>query len=106
MSVTPKNPICKTSLKILGDYWTMLIIDMLSDGPCRFRDLEQKIDDVNTATLSTRLKAMHEAGLISRTEQSRADVTYALTELGKHAIPILSAVNDYSKFAKALHTAK
>jgi DNA-binding HxlR family transcriptional regulator len=103
MSVTPKNPICKVSLKILGDYWTMLIIDILSDGPCRFRDLEEKIEGVNTATLSTRLKSMQQAGIISRDEQSRADVTYALTELGKRAVPILNAVNDYANFAKKQH---
>lgn len=100
MSVTPKNPVCKVSLKILGDYWTMLIIDTLSDGPCRFRDLEGKIEGVNTATLSSRLKSMQHAGIITRDEQSRADVTYSLTELGKRAVPILNAVNDYANFAK------
>lgn len=100
MSVTTKNNVCKDSLKILGDFWTMMIIDMLSDGPLRFRDLEKKIEDVNTATLSTRLKTMQTAGLITRTEQSRADVTYELTNLGKQTIPILNAVNDFSDFAK------
>lgn len=100
MSVTPTNPVCKVSLKILGDYWTMLIIDILSDGPCRFRDLEQQIEGINTATLSARLKSMQEYGLINRTELSRADVTYTLTDLGERAIPILHAVNDFSNFAK------
>ncbi len=77
-----------------------MIIDMLSDGSLRFRDLEQKIESVNTATLTNRLKAMQEALLIKRTEHSRADVSYELTELGKRAVPILNAVNDYSAFAK------
>lgn len=100
MSITTKNDVCKDSLKILGDYWTMMIIDILSDGPLRFRDLENKIEDVNTATLSTRLKTMQSAGLITRTEQSRADVTYELTALGKQAVPILNAINDFSEFGK------
>ena len=100
MSVTTQNSVCKHSLKILGDFWTMMIIDMLSDGPLRFRDLEKKVEDVNTATLSTRLKQMQASGLVSRTEVSRADVTYELTELGKQALPILNAVNEFSEFAK------
>lgn len=103
MSITSKNPICKESLKILGDYWTMMIIDILSDGPLRFRDLEQKLEGVNTATLSSRLKAMQQSQLIHREEQSRADVTYALTDLGKQAVPIMKAVSNFAKHAKQAH---
>lgn len=100
MSVTTKNPVCQQSLKLLSDYWTMLVIDKLTDGPLRFRDLEQRIEGVNTATLSTRLKNMTTVGLVNRTENSRADVIYELTEFGKQAIPILSAVNDFSDYTK------
>ncbi len=100
MSITTKNPICTQALKLLGDYWVMLIIDKLSDGPLRFRDLERQIEGVNTATLTSRLKSMHTGGLIERKEQSRADVTYELTELGQQAIPVLNAVSDFSKYTE------
>jgi DNA-binding HxlR family transcriptional regulator len=100
MSVTTKNPVCKVSLKLLGDYWTMLIVDMLSDGPRRFRDLEKNIEDINTVTLTTRLKSMVATGLVKRNEQSRADVTYELTELGEQAILVLNAVNRFSNYAE------
>ncbi|MEO5690600.1 MAG: helix-turn-helix domain-containing protein [Candidatus Saccharimonadales bacterium] len=102
MSVTTQNPVCKQSLKLLGDYWTMMIIDKLTDGPRRFRDLELLVEGVNTATLSTRLKNMQATGLISRNEQSRADVTYSLTDQGIQAIPVLQAVNTYSEHVKLL----
>lgn len=102
MSITTKNPVCKQSLKLLGDYWTMMIIDKLSDGPLRFRDLELLVEGVNTATLTTRLKNMQAAHLIERVEQSRADVTYSLTDLGKHAVPVLTAINDYSNYTKKI----
>lgn len=100
MSITSKNPICKESLKILGDFWTMMIIDVLSDGPLRFRDLEQKLEHVNTATLTTRLKNMQQAGLLHREEVSRADVSYELTDLGKQAVPIMKAVSNFANYAK------
>ena len=101
MSIILKNPVCRDSLKILGDFWTMMIIDILSDGPLRFRDLENRIQDVNSATLTNRLKSMTSAGLIVRNEQSRADVTYTLTTLGEQAIPILNAVNNFSDYSKS-----
>lgn len=80
----------------------MMIIDMLTEGPLRFRDLERKIEGVNTATLSSRLKSMQAAELIERTEISRADVSYSLTELGERAIPILEAVNGFAEYSKQL----
>jgi DNA-binding HxlR family transcriptional regulator len=96
-TLNTKQPICLPSLKILSDYWTLRIIDELSDGTAlRFNELERRLESVNTATLSKRLKDMQESELISRTEASRADVAYTLTELGNEAIPLLNAVNHFS----------
>lgn len=65
----------------------------------RFTEIERRIEGVNTATLSKRLKNMREQGLVERRETSRSDVTYLLTELGLEAVPILKAVNHFSAFA-------
>ncbi len=92
-----KAPICLPSLKILSDYWTLRIIDELSDGSAlRFNEIERRLETANTATLSKRLKEMIESGLIHRNETSRSDVSYTLTELGNEAMPILNAVNHFS----------
>jgi DNA-binding HxlR family transcriptional regulator len=92
-----KQPICLPSLKVLSDYWTLRVIDELSDGvTLRFNEIERRLKGVNTATLSKRLKEMQEGGLLTRIENSRADVTYSLTELGTEAIPLLNAVNHFS----------
>ncbi len=100
-TLNTKQPICLPSLKILSDYWTLRIIDELSDGDSlRFNELERKIDDANTATLAKRLKDMQASGLLERTEKSRADVAYSLTALGQEAIPLLRAVNHFSTAAK------
>lgn len=104
-TLNTKQPICLPSLKILSDYWTLRIIDELSDGgSLRFNELERRLEAVNTATLAKRLKDMHEAGLISRIEASRADVAYSLTALGQEAIPILNAVNHFSLAKQKLTT--
>lgn len=103
MNSTTKQPICLPSLIILSDYWTLRVIDELSSGSAlRFNELERRLSDVNTATLSKRLKGMQENNLVTRTELSRADVTYALTELGMQAIPLLAAVNHFSAYSQKL----
>lgn len=96
-----KQPICLPSLKLLSDYWTLRVVDELSDGvSLRFNELERRLEGVNTATLAKRLKEMRTSGLVLRTENSRADVAYSLTPLGQEALPLLDAVNHFSTAAK------
>lgn len=96
-----KQPLCLSSLKILSDYWTLRVIDELSDADTlRFNELERRIEGVNTATLSKRLKDMQADGLLNRVENSRADVAYSLTDLGRQAVPLLEAINQFSAAAK------
>jgi len=47
---------------------------------------------------------MQESSLVTRVENSRADVTYRLTELGTEAIPLLNAVNHFSLAKQKLST--
>lgn len=95
-----KDPICLPSLKILGNYWTLRIIDALADGTeLRFNEIARRVEGINTATLTKRLKDMCADELITRTEHSRADVTYQLTDLGGEALPLLHAVNHFSAAA-------
>lgn len=101
MNKMRKNPpVCVTSLKLLGDYWTLRIIDELSEGELRFCELERRLLDANTATLTRRLKHLHENGLVVREQQSRADVTYALSHLGREALGMVHAVNAFSAAAQ------
>lgn len=94
--MSTKQPLCLPSLKLLGDYWTLRIIDELSVESMRFCELERRLEEVNTATLAKRLKDMQHHGLLSRNERTRADVTYCLTDLGREALPLISAVNHFS----------
>lgn len=99
-TLNDKQSICLPSLKILSDYWTLRIIDELSDrSELRFTEIERRLAGVNTATLAKRLKDMSEQGLVERKETSRAEVAYSLTDLGVEAVPILNAVNHFSEFA-------
>tara|TARA_B100001778_G_scaffold259981_1_gene220369 strand:- start:465 stop:893 length:429 start_codon:yes stop_codon:yes gene_type:complete len=71
-------------LQRVGDKWSMLIIIVLIDGPCRFSVLKRTIDGISQQMLTRVLKALERDGLISRTTYptSPPQVEYALTELG------------------------
>jgi DNA-binding HxlR family transcriptional regulator len=91
---------CIPSLKLLGDFWTLRIVDALSDGPLRYCELQRAAGDVNPVTLTTKLKKLEQAQLVSRNKKSSTGVSYRLTELGKQMLPVLDAVNKFSEAAK------
>jgi len=83
------------ALDIVGDRWTLLIVrELLLQGPCRFTDLKNGLPGVATNLLSTRLKELEDAGLISREDAPPpvATVLYGLTENGLTLEPVLKAL--------------
>jgi len=90
-----------TSLKLLGDFWTLRIIDALADGDIRFCDLQRTIDNCNPVTLTDRLKKLEEAKLLTRTEASDNCVVYSLTDLGKNALPVIAAIDTFTRKSQA-----
>ena len=55
--------------------------------------------DVNSVTLSNRLKRLETAGLIGREEATidRQSVAYRLTGLGKGLLPVLREIQNFTK---------
>lgn len=90
--------VCVTSLKLLGDFWTLRIIGALGDGEVRYCELQRRIGNVNPVTLTSRLKKLEDARLVTRINEphNKVAVSYSLTELGHAALPVLNAVNRFS----------
>lgn len=87
---------CQSSLKLLGDFWTLKIIDVLSEKDARFCELQRKLGGLNPVTLTDRLKKLEDANLVDRTEdkKDKVSVTYSLTTVGRKAIPIIESMNN------------
>ena len=85
-------------MKLLGDYWTLRIIDSLQSGDIRFCELQRTVDNLNPVTLTSRLKKLEDAQLVCRTPEltDKISVTYSLTPLGRGVIPIIDALNNFS----------
>ncbi|HEX7259347.1 MAG TPA: helix-turn-helix domain-containing protein [Candidatus Saccharimonadia bacterium] len=86
------------TLKLLGDFWTLRIIDALKDGELRYCGVQRQAGGINPVTLSSRLKKLEQAGIIRRQDcaQDKISVSYRLTELGRGTLPVLNAINQFS----------
>jgi DNA-binding HxlR family transcriptional regulator len=84
--------------KVFGDAWTLAIIDVLSETTRRFNELQRSID-VSPTTLADRLKKLEQLGLIAQQKQTidQLSVIYSLTEKGKEMLPVLRAIESFSK---------
>ena len=85
-------------MKLLGDYWTLRIIDALKGGGLRFCELQRTVDNLNPATLTSRLKKMEETNLVTRSEdtEDKVSVRYNLTQTGTDVLPILREIDRFS----------
>ncbi|OMQ25773.1 winged helix-turn-helix transcriptional regulator [Serratia oryzae] len=84
--------------EIIGDRWTLLILREAFYGVTRFEDLRTDIG-ASRHTLSSRLAAMVEGGLLSKSAYqepgTRERYEYVLTEKGRSLGPILMATMEW-----------
>ncbi|HEV7454439.1 MAG TPA: helix-turn-helix domain-containing protein [Candidatus Saccharimonadales bacterium] len=86
-------------LKVFGDTWTLAIIGVLSEAERRFNELQRNLDNISPTTLTNRLKKLEQLGLIAQQKQTvdQLSVLYVLTEKGKNMLPVLRAIETFSK---------
>ena len=91
-------PVCRTADVICGK-WTLLVIRDLSEGRSRFCELERSLRGISPRTLSLRLRALEEEGIVERTTFAEVPprVEYALTEKGLALIPIIDGMRTYGE---------
>lgn len=85
-------------LKMLGDFWTLSIIDTLSSGEKRFCQIERELPNINPVTLTNRLKKLEQEKILMRYEETvdKLSVVYMLTDKGKGILPILRQIQIFS----------
>ena len=93
------NKCSAQELQILGDYWTLSIIQVLDGFEKRFSEIERELENVNPTTLSNRLKRLEEHGLIARKEETvdKLSVVYTLTDKGNGILPILKQIKLFAE---------
>lgn len=97
-SPNDRCPVCLTAEVVCGK-WTLLIIRDLAEGRSRFCELERSLRGISPRTLSLRLRALEEEGIVERRTFPEVPprVEYALTEKGRALIPIIEDMRAYGR---------
>ena len=91
-------PVCRTADIVCGK-WTLLVIRDLAEGRSRFCELERSLAGISPRTLSLRLRALEEEGIVARQTYPEVPprVEYALTEKGRALVPIVETMRVYGR---------
>jgi DNA-binding HxlR family transcriptional regulator len=95
---TRSCPVTATA-DILSGKWTILLIRDLAEGCCRFCELERSLAGISPRTLSLRLRALEEQGIVTRRTYPEVPprVEYELTEKGRALVPIIEDMRAYGR---------
>jgi DNA-binding HxlR family transcriptional regulator len=83
--------------EIIGAKWTALLVHDLSEGPRRFSELEHSCAGISPRTLSERLRALEDDGIVERRSyaESPPRVEYELTAKGDALLPIIEEMRRF-----------
>ena len=83
--------------EIIGAKWTALLVHDLSEGPRRFSELEHSCAGISPRTLSERLRALEDEGIVERRSyaESPPRVEYELTDKGDALLPIINEMREF-----------
>ncbi len=98
MATNNTCPVCRTAEIVCGK-WTLLVIRDLADGRSRFCELERSLHGISPRTLSLRLRALEEEGIVERQTFPEVPprVEYALTRKGLALLPLIEDMRTYGR---------
>ncbi len=96
MATNDTCPVCRTAEIVCGK-WTLLVIRDLAEGRSRFCELERSLRGISPRTLSLRLRALEEEGVVERQTFPEVPprVEYALTDKGRALVPLIEDMRAY-----------
>jgi len=91
-------PVCACA-EIISGKWTLLVIRDLAEGSQRFCELERSLEGISPRTLSLRLRALEEQGVVERHTYPEVPprVEYALTDKGRDLAPLIDDMRSYGR---------
>lgn len=102
MKHDPQSANCRAVSEILnrvGDKWTVLIVEMLGNGPLRFNELRRMIGSISQKMLTSTLRALERDGFVTRTAFPTIPprVDYELTDLGQELLVPVRALGEWAR---------
>ncbi len=98
MATSQTCPVCRTAEIVCGK-WTLLVIRDLAEGRSRFCELERSLQGISPRTLSLRLRALEEEGIVERQTFPEVPprVEYVLTAKGRALVPLIEDMRTYGQ---------
>ena len=92
----PPCPVA-TCIQLFGNKWKIYIIQQLQERPFGFNELQRAIAGISQKVLSSNLKEMEKAGLITRTVVPETPIRteYALSEVGESLMPVINSMVEW-----------
>jgi DNA-binding HxlR family transcriptional regulator len=96
MAADSTCPVCRTAEVVCGK-WTILLVRDLAEGCTRFCELERSLSGISPRTLSLRLRALEDEGIVERHTYAEVPprVEYLLTDKGRALLPIVDMMRTY-----------
>ena len=98
MAIDSTCPVCRTAEIVCGK-WTLLLVRDLAEGRSRFCELERSLAGISPRTLSLRLRALEDEGIVERHTFPEVPprVEYALTAKGQALLPLIEDMRAYGE---------
>lgn len=106
-TTTEGTEFVKTTLRVLGGKWKILILWHLRDEAKRFSELKRLIPDVSEKVLTQQLRELEADGIVLRVSHlSKAPkVEYSFTDYGRSLVPVLQSLCQWGEVHLALYNA-
>jgi DNA-binding HxlR family transcriptional regulator len=98
-TTTPGTEFVKTTLKVLGGKWKILILWHLRDEAQRFSELRRLIPTISEKVLTQQLRELERDGIVLRIAHNSKSpkVEYLFTDYGRTLIPVLQALCNWGE---------
>lgn len=97
-------PVSKTA-EILCERWTPLILRELMCGSVRYAEIARGVPTVSSALLTSRLRSLAAAGIVTRSPTPGGGADYRLTPAGLELAPIIAAMGAWGqRWARSEYT--
>jgi len=89
----------RTTLRLVADTWSVVVVFALGEGPLRYVALQERIGGISKKMLTQTLRKLERNGLVERRllRTAPAGVEYRLTELG---VTLLVPMRSLSRWAE------
>ncbi len=95
------------AIHLIGGRWRMLLVSFLLAGPRRFNQLRRDVPHISQRMLTLELRALEEAGLVSRTVYPEVPVRveYSLTPDGQRLEKVVEVLKEFGLWLKSRQAA-